>query len=1465
MTFIFQSMQHKLVITLEKKMCSLFLMLIFMFYGISFSQTATITPEIHASGLKTVTSTAANFSVEKPDNVVEGDLILFLCSSNRSTDDYSMIPSGAILFHESDPNNTNSRARLYYKIATNNEPSFYDFTVSGNATNRANSITACRVTSYNTANIFGALAEVNSGLIEVIDLQLPSVNLSIPSSLISFTSSRGNISTPFVDVPLQMLNFIGGQPGQISGFLNEVSIGNVGPFYYYWATPRMTVALLVPLNSFTVDCNNVEGSLIDVVSQNAVLGNNVSVTINGTSENIPVGEYVVTYSISGANTAVNQTANVTVTTAGVMVFEIPSGILTNPGESQITINSLNYEPNQCNQIAAVNSNNIASFELFCGEASITTSFVGSAGENHTVYINGNFTPGIYQVTYNLSGANSATNEVAQVNLSGNGGSFVIQSSLIPNLGTTQITVVSISNTLNCPIFINNQNDVTFSLEPLEDNPYSFYGLGNNCGFTGSGCPQTNYDNAFMGSWNEPLTIEYDNFVSSFHSSQVRTANGTFQVWGQTMMSNGTANSFSPIEVNGANFPALQNHQVLKLSVGSSLSMQSIALTTDGLYAWGVQGRVVSNSLTTSTEFQKITPANSNIFGLPQGVNPEDVKMMFASLELLVITTCLGEVFTLVSGSTADHNAARGDGGSGTSLSWSKVMISSGVPLTGIVATRGNGRRGLVALRYDNTLWTWGGGTYLGNNTDSETRYYATMMVNPHPSKAIKMIGTTGHSSGASYFVLTTDGNLYALGLNGSQALGDWTTTERKSWIQPRFLSASGPVMDNIHWISPQEHDNQYASMNVLTKEAKLYSWGSNNGQMIGRGTAASAAPGMPNGISVDDVILSVETGGHTTMITKLCETNFGYVGHRINGSMGSGSTSTATETAFNFNTAQVEICAGGSPELYFVEPDLGINSGFCVGLEYELHASPSGGYFTTTGAVTINGSTVIFNESGSGVITYTVIGLCADTLNLTINYIADDVDLFVNIEASPESGPNESTVVFTVTAGNLNAGIETAAQVNALVPSGFTYVSHVNPTQGTYDPLTGVWSIGTLIQNQLETLEITCTVNPEPANHEFFVEISGIHCESITDNNEANVIYSVICVDPVITEQPIQSVILCENDEIPELNVLAEGYDLSYQWFTSNSNDYNGTMISGENQNAFTPGNLSLGSNYFYVVVTCMDSCEVYSQIVEIILVSVSLTSNSPICEGEDAVFTIVGSLGLYVTFSINNQAPQNLDLTTGSAQIVLDSVTEQIIFDITEISFQGFSTEGCAVSSTLEVLPNPNVSFNADPYEGYPILDVTFENTSNMEQTNFTWNFNGTEVTSNNIFVNHSFSTPGTYNVTLTGERSGCISSDSLQIIVLPFDPPIIDPPNVFSPNNDNTNDFWQFIDLKNVKELELIILNRWGNLVFESDELNPQWNGKLPNGADASEGVYFYKYVMLGLNDVTYEGQGFLNLIRE
>jgi gliding motility-associated-like protein len=81
---------------------------------------------------------------------------------------------------------------------------------------------------------------------------------------------------------------------------------------------------------------------------------------------------------------------------------------------------------------------------------------------------------------------------------------------------------------------------------------------------------------------------------------------------------------------------------------------------------------------------------------------------------------------------------------------------------------------------------------------------------------------------------------------------------------------------------------------------------------------------------------------------------------------------------------------------------------------------------------------------------------------------------------------------------------------------------------------------------------------------------------------------------------------------------------------------------------------------------------------------------------------------------------------------------------------------------------------------------------------------------------------------------------------------------PNVLTANDDGVNDLFEIQNLP--ENTELIILNRWGNVVFSSQNYQNNWDGKDTSGKELTDGVYYYKYA----TQFGKMGHGFVHLVR-
>ncbi len=235
------------------------------------------------------------------------------------------------------------------------------------------------------------------------------------------------------------------------------------------------------------------------------------------------------------------------------------------------------------------------------------------------------------------------------------------------------------------------------------------------------------------------------------------------------------------------------------------------------------------------------------------------------------------------------------------------------------------------------------------------------------------------------------------------------------------------------------------------------------------------------------------------------------------------------------------------------------------------------------------------------------------------------------------------------------------------------------------------------------------------------------------------------------------------------------------------------------------------------------------------------------ICNGNSVTLTATGGIQYTWSNSVQNGIPFQAAISS-------------------EYSVSATDANGCEGFDTVlvTVLPSPNAAFTPDITSGIAPLSVQFTNTS-TNATSYVWNFgNGnTLAVSNTNTVSTTYLTAQSYTVWLVASNGFCTDSTLTTIIVLPAGAPEIVIPNVFTPNGDVTNDEW-IIQTTNIASIEIVILNRWGNVMAQITDLATGWNGKTTNGNDATDGTYFYKYSAQALNGENLSGHGFLMLLR-
>jgi len=114
-----------------------------------------------------------------------------------------------------------------------------------------------------------------------------------------------------------------------------------------------------------------------------------------------------------------------------------------------------------------------------------------------------------------------------------------------------------------------------------------------------------------------------------------------------------------------------------------------------------------------------------------------------------------------------------------------------------------------------------------------------------------------------------------------------------------------------------------------------------------------------------------------------------------------------------------------------------------------------------------------------------------------------------------------------------------------------------------------------------------------------------------------------------------------------------------------------------------------------------------------------------------------------------------------------------------------------------------------------------------------------------------------GLYYVTVSNE---CYSlTDSAIVSYKVCD---IDAPNVISLSSKDGNNVW-YVNSNGVTEYKCIILNRWGNLIYEYTDVNAVWDGRDMQGNIVSEGVYYYSLEATYENGEVVTKHGFIHVV--
>ena len=353
-----------------------------------------------------------------------------------------------------------------------------------------------------------------------------------------------------------------------------------------------------------------------------------------------------------------------------------------------------------------------------------------------------------------------------------------------------------------------------------------------------------------------------------------------------------------------------------------------------------------------------------------------------------------------------------------------------------------------------------------------------------------------------------------------------------------------------------------------------------------------------------------------------------------------------------------------------------------------------------------------------------------------------------------------------------------------------------------------------------------------------------------------NPITYTITVNPGAIVTAVNNIQVCPGDMVAASNYTSLPTGGTFAW--TNSDPSIGLAASGSGN---TPAFNAINNGSTPIVATISvtataNGCPGPASTYTITVAPVTTGStNVSICQGDSMLIggNYYSSAGSYNDTLINSYGCDSI-LTFNLTVNPIITVNEQLtICDGDSVLINGnyYSTPGIyPFTFTSAAGCDSNVIYEliVDPL---PIINIIIDdNTLDLGESTNIVAYTGQPNTSYSwspsdglscVFCSNPIATPsqsGWYYVTATNSN-GCTSIDSVYIEVDPTSNIYV--PNIFSPNEDGQNDIYK-VRGKGIDLFYLAIYNRWGQMVFESEDINRGWDGT-KDGKLLNQGVFVYK----------------------
>jgi len=476
----------------------------------------------------------------------------------------------------------------------------------------------------------------------------------------------------------------------------------------------------------------------------------------------------------------------------------------------------------------------------------------------------------------------------------------------------------------------------------------------------------------------------------------------------------------------------------------------------------------------------------------------------------------------------------------------------------------------------------------------------------------------------------------------------------------------------------------------------------------------------------------------------------------------------------------------------------------------------SGGTFTSTAGLSINGLTGLVDLSASTPGTYTVTNTIDQTAQgCALATYQDDIIVY---------GLPTVTAINDTTLCNYESLQFIDVNVNGTIPT-WTIIYEYDGSPQPY------------VASQNLPLQIP------------YIGFGTYEIVSVADQFCTNIISEIIDVVsyPVVTVDPITNYDVCESHQLNINNFTGQPNGNTFAWNMTVGSDIGFGINGNGNIGSFTGVNPQ--ATTIEVIATsnnangnCVSQPISFDVVVNPLPI-VSFTADTLYgCEPFPVQFTsFTATLGDSYQWSFG-------DGSTGTGDVADYVYQNQGVYDVSLIIT---TVDGCADSSSnsqyISVSPIPVADFAYTPQvTDINHIEVEFTNSS-IDADTYTWDFGDETSLSNEIDPIHFFpDVPNEYYITLIASNNNGACADTASVLLIVNDILIYYVPNVFTPDFDDYNQSFKpiFTSGFNPFEYHLMVFDRWGEVLFESYDANFGWEGTYPiDGKLCEDGVYVWK----------------------